>query len=284
MEIRDAVYTQYLVRNTYAEKRSFRFYFSKVLQSYGYEPIVQSARIMGVESNNLIGGSLRHCKTVFLLSYDTPKTRFVPQFRLPGRPGLQFFLNLLPMLLLAGIAALLVVFLRLPVLAAELLFLGSAFALYYLVNNKNNYNSSSPLLVLNACLERMPQNPGIAVVLLDNSDLFSLGRRAFFKEYGSLLAEKNMIFLDFSGRGDTVFVEYTKKASPMARLLESESQEPAPVLWERKRPAEFSLLRFSCAGKSPLGYSIGAYRSESDTYADSGAIEAVIQTVLRLFA
>lgn len=80
-----------------------------------------------------------------------------------------------------------------------------------------------------------------------------------------------------------MFVEYTKKAAPMARLLESESQETAPVLWERKRPAEFSLLRFSCAGKSPLGYSIGAYRSESDTYADSGAIEAVIQTVLRLF-
>lgn len=47
MDIRETLFEQYGIRNSYSEKRSFRNYICKVIQFSRYEPIIQKEKNHG---------------------------------------------------------------------------------------------------------------------------------------------------------------------------------------------------------------------------------------------
>lgn len=280
MDIRETLFTQYGIRNSYSEKRSFRNYICKVIQFCRYEPIIQKEKIMGFESNNVIAGSVAHCKTIFFAAYDTPKRRLVPTVKYIGSPFANVIGRLLPPLILLIFFTMFTVFLKWPVIFSETLFLLSLFMLYYLVPNKNNANcTNSSVVLLHKIMEDYKGDPNTAFVFLDNSDPFSLGKHVFFKRFGEECKSKNLVFLELVGKGDYICLSYSKNAEPAVRSLPADNRWIVPL---PDRRSAYTSIRVNCARKNNLGYYIDSIMSPADTRLDEDCINAAMNAVEKL--
>jgi len=190
---------------------------------------------------------------------------------------------LLPILALAALFVCLTILLSWPPVFAEALFFILLFSLHFLVVNKQNYNcTTASLITLHAIMESVRRDPGFSFVLLDNSDLFHMGRRAFFKEYGEALADKQLIFLELVGRGGHICLSYTKKAEPAAETMIRQGEgRVVPVSVDSR--GEYSSIRVNCAAKGLWGYTIDNIQSPHDNRIDEQSLESVIHAIRRLF-
>lgn len=239
-------------RCTRTEKRRF---LSHVAETYG--GTVESASFLGLLSENLVIGDPRSADTIIMAGYDTPKTRVMGCAFFPASSFLNGFLRVISVLLPAGLCAVLTVALSLPVLVGELTCLILLFGMNLLVPNKFNMNcNGSGLCAMFDILERRGTSR-TCYVLLDNSDIASLGKRAFIKTYDG---SARIIELYCVGMGDTVCVSYGRDAA-----LPGGSAVPVPkrgLLGYRVSVADGS-------GGTPV---IGGIKTAKDNRIDENAV------------
>ena len=268
----ETLLSTYAVRRRAGEKDAFLTFAYRAFSAIGRDVSVQRAYPLGIRCDNIIAGSLRHARTVFLAPYDTPFTALFPYVARLDSRALTFLLYLLPFLALAAASAAIALALKLPLFTAITLFLLLAFAANLLVINTHNpCCTSSAVIAAYEAIRRAGE--GCAVVLLDNSQLFSLGALAFSRQFSESLEGKQLIYFDHPGRGDRLVARIAKGSSA-----------PPPELFDAVFCAgrKGAPIKISAAKKQGAGYVVSGIRSAADTHIDEPILARAIDAAVSM--
>lgn len=247
----DALFRQFLIRNSYGEKVSFLHFFGRQLSNQGYPISLQKKKVLGILNQNLIAGDIARADVIVFAHYDTPRTRLFPFVKYIHSPLLSLLLTGFPLLLIGLLCYLLTRLFLWPPAASASLFAILAFASFFALRNKHNCNDSSSLLALYALAEKLKGTGRICLVLLDNHHFFGLGARAFKNQYSGRLEQKSAVVLEYVGTGSRFCLEYSQAAAGFAQKIEQQYQA---ALFPVKRKG--FCARLYRADKTPLGYCI----------------------------
>lgn len=254
-QIKTAIFAQYEVRKTDAQKTAFIQWMRDYAQRLGMDmQVEESGRF--IRTRNLIFGDLSSAKTLITAHYDTCARLPFPNFMTPcSLPVILMTQGLIPMMLFfalglaAGFLGATVFPLVMPesVATAAIAFLSMAMiyaAIALMIfgpQNPHTANDNTSGVV--AVLRLLPDYLGrkdVAFVLFDNEEKGLLGSSAFVKAHPQMKKQAFVVNLDCVSDGDTLLYAYSKAAKhcPQVDRLLASLEKNAPEYGKQARSGQ----------------------------------------------
>lgn len=268
----DIISSEYGKRSSRTQRMAFVEYAMSEFEKMGYETAINRGYTLGVQSDNLIAGSVYRAGVVFAVYYDTPKTNFFPHIKFPLNKMLGKIFFVIPYIILLVAMHFLCAVSNFPLLSEFLMDACIIIALALLIDNKNNMSSNASVA---AAFELAEKAGGeAAFVFIDNGCRMKLGRGVFINTYGDALKGKTIIIIDGAAYGEATAVLYWgNTAAPEAESVCSKRIEKnrAPVaLFEN------GVLLASCQKSKNICY-ISRYACERDAEFDENSYMRIVE-------
>ncbi|MBQ7335191.1 MAG: M28 family peptidase [Clostridia bacterium] len=220
------------IRRTVAQKQVF---IKDLLRLPACRRIgIRTERTKDGKNQNIILGDPLHAKVVYTAHYDTPAAALFPNIMIPRNQVLFLLVQLLPVLLLVGIA---LAFSYLISAAFDfdstvllVSFLILYYSLYYLLyrafTNRNNRNdNTSGVATVLALAEQLQDDRlgGVAFILFDNEEKGKKGSKAYMKDHSEEMKDRLLINFDCVGNGENILfiaMPQAEKRAEFQRLQE----------------------------------------------------------------
>lgn len=305
MDYQTLINTRFPIRNTAAQKESFRQYVLDEAASLGLPVQVE----VNQGHSNLILSSPASAKVIFCAHYDTPRRMLVPNLMLPTNALLRNvyrFGLVIPLVVIALAAARLIataldlntelfrdrlimigLYLGIYLILAQLLFRGAP-------NRHNANDNTSGTAAVLTLARKLHSHPDIAFILFDDEEKGKKGSKAFVAAHPDVKREKLIVNLDCVGNGDHFICAVPEKAKSFMDSLEQAFSEKARMKAEIHPAKRASMnsdhLSFdlgvgvcACLRGPRVGSYTGRIHTGRDTVADPQIIEELTDA-LCLFA
>ncbi len=221
-------------RKSIRQKKYFSNIISQLLSKIGYAVTVQRARHGLMNTVNIIIGNVKTARRIMVCGYDDHEKVYLPHYRyypLDAKAGrhmdlLNIVIKSIILLLIACITVLVwlaaqqfaqyQLILRIAALALTLLFVMTALG----IRNKSNFSKDGALAILMNCAINNRHNEinDICYVMCDNMIALPIGLNDFIIEYPEA-KNKEIVYLDRCGSGDTVAIAYSKDLTAFGQKL-----------------------------------------------------------------
>ena len=300
--LKEILLTLFPVRKNVVQKSEFRQWAARELKRAGYK--VKEERYGKTNGSvNLIAGDPDRA-TVFLMAhYDTATSMLVPNFVSPTNVLAHVGYHFITALLLMIGAVILSFVITYPINQPKLTFplfiviaVGLLFWMAFGKANPNNANgNTSGVAALLAIAARMPKNPKVCFLLLDNNERGMLGAKSFRRKHDN--SSSNCLYLNFDcvGDGDHFLFMLSKLCrwdgdliNALIDAFPAEGGKKPHVLDKGlmyypsdHRKFKFHVAVCACRRMPVIGYYIPHLRSKRDKVLDTENIDYLADGIVR---
>lgn len=277
MDRAQILFGDFATRHTYKQKSEFLEFARKEFQNMGYDCALNRGYTLGIESNNLVIGSVHHANRIIIAHYDTPKTSFLPIVLFPLNRLLSLIFVALPYIILLFLIKILFWKLQIGMTYEVTVFFLLLFMLAFSCNNRININDNSAgVLALFEIAKMHP--PDVAFVLIDHHHLGRQGIAQLQRTYGNILNTKLFISLDGVGSGDFLCIKHSNRTDKFVESIEknlrvSYKNKPQKGLFEKH-------IQLQACKKTKIGYCLPNTHSLKDTVFHEDFFEEVIRALI----